>query len=91
MAIRTHISYIVPTLVNSVGSVVNKATATIAETMQSSTQMRIATDSQNDNTNGNPTLEQYIKEEANDGYVVSFISNTVIVTHHAGDARVQST
>lgn len=85
MAIRTHVAYTQPMKINKLGAVVDQTTSTIAQNLQTRTELRIIADASNSNTADNPTIQNYIAAEAADDYVVGHLSNTMIITYHAGD------
>jgi len=74
-----HIVYLKPTNVLN-GVVIDKNTATIAEVMRSDIEMRVVPDANIANSLNSPSIKEYIEKEANDGYKLVSINNTMIVT-----------
>jgi hypothetical protein len=81
MAIPIHVARIGLMPVNSVGTVVNKNTATIGEMTQCSSEERVIVDLLLPNTTANPTPKTYLELEAADGYVVYHLDQTYIITY----------
>lgn len=81
-AISCRIAKIVQVQINPLGVVIHKNSATIAEMLTGSTELRVFEDTANaPNSTGYPTIENYIKAEANDGFKVSVINQTWIITY----------
>ena len=67
--------------VDSNGTViVNKADSTIAQVMTSNTDRRIAPNPNVDNSDGWPTIEDYLNLEDNDGFRLVHMDQYIIVT-----------
>lgn len=84
MAIAIHVAYtkLFPVSGNTV---INKNTATIAQVLNTSTELRIVEDASIPNSANNPTIKTYIELEADDDFVVYHLDNTMIVTYNMAD------
>lgn len=84
MAIAIHVARVRPMSVSPVGTVINKNTATTAEMLTVSTEMRVVADAGIPNTANNPTIETYLAAEAASGYEVKYFDQSFIITYPAG-------
>lgn len=83
-AIGCRIAKIGPKPVTSIGSVLNKRTASIQEMCQSTQEMRILEDTTfAPNSVNFPTIEDYILLEAANGYKVAVINQSWVITYNA--------
>ena len=62
------------------GVPLDKDDATVSQMLKSDTQMRIIENALVPNTLGSPSIEDYIALEEDDGYGVTILNNTMIVT-----------
>lgn len=74
-----HVVYVRQTQVNN-GQVVDKTNATINQVMKSSMEMRIVPDATVPNSAGSPSIKDYLIAEDGDGFNLSHMDNTIIVT-----------
>lgn len=84
MAIGIHVAQIVMRPVSSSGVVLDKATATMDQMMDASTEQRVLYDTAIPNTLGYPNVKTYLEREATTDYVVYHLDQTYIVTYDAG-------
>ena len=85
MAIGVHIVHVGLIPVNELGAVVNKMSATIQQMITSSSEHRVMESASVPNSAGNPTVDNYITAEADDGYVVYHLDQYTIVTYAIAD------
>jgi len=62
------------------GQAINKNAATIDQMAKASMEMRVMADTSIPNSVGNPTIKIYLETEDMDGFSVTHINNTMIVT-----------
>ncbi len=86
MAVLIHIAYIRPMPVDALGVVhdKNNPVTRIKDVGSTSTDPRVIPAIGNPNTNGYPAIDTYLALEANSGFVLRHLSNTMIVTYPAG-------
>lgn len=81
-AIGCHVALIVSKKINPIGGILPD-NATIGMVANSSSEFRVKYDSTIPNTANYPTIEDYIKLEAQSGYKVQIINQTHIITYNS--------
>jgi hypothetical protein len=82
MAIGIHVVYVRQQQVLN-GTVIDKSTASIAEVMRASMEMRIVPDAGIPSSASSPSIVDYLLAEAAAGYKLAHMDNTIIVTYPA--------
>lgn len=78
-----HVAYIGMININSLGNVVDRTTASIAEVAASSVQPRVIYDATYaPNAVNNPTVEEYLTLEDSAGFTIVAVTNTMIITQN---------
>ncbi len=88
MAIGIHIAHVALMNVNlKTGLVINKnsASTSINDMLETEKQHRVIYNPEIPSTTGNPTTEQYLKNEAQQNYVVRYFGQHLIVTYNKSD------
>lgn len=80
MAANIHVANMGQVKVNSVGAVVEKTQATIAQVMVADTVSRVLPQADNANTAGHPTLEAYLQREFDDGFTLIHLDQYTVIT-----------
>lgn len=82
-AVGCRVATIVMKPIAADGSVIDKKSATIAQMTHSTSEMRVMQDTVNaPNSTGFPSITDYIKLEALDGYKVAIINQSWIITYN---------
>lgn len=81
MAIPIHVVRVALTPVSSVGSVLDKNTATIKQMMTADTDHRVIEDASIPNSTGRPTVKDYLILEAADDFRLQYMDQNTVVTY----------
>ena len=83
LGLNCHVAFIRLLNISPLGVVVdkNKVTTTIQDVLDCSTEPRILEDRDIPNSIGNPSLRDYILAEAVDGFKITHIDNTMIISY----------
>jgi hypothetical protein len=79
----TRTAYLINLNVDHNGNIINKSTASISSLLSQTTSVNVIQDGEYVNTQGNPTLKEYLKREAVDGYYLVKLTNAIIITSNA--------
>lgn len=78
---QVHVATFREIQITSTGDVKARNTMTIGEAATATTSIRVDVESDNANTNGYPTLKEYLEREAADGYKLQHMDQSYIITY----------
>jgi hypothetical protein len=81
MVVGLHIARVGIFNVDGLGNVLSNDSTSIKQRLMADMKHLVIEDDTISNTSGNPTVEEYLKLEADDNYVLSHIDQSTIITY----------